>query len=223
MSLDNKKAKRSDSSRPGKVAVKRQPSSLATRSKAVGVVRIVGGKFKRSLLPVDDRDGLRPTPERVRETLFDWLTHLTGGLSGLCACDMFAGSGALGLEAASRGADAVVILEKDRKGAARIRAVVDKLSAGDIVQVQCVDSLQWMKTTEKSFDIIFIDPPFDARLHAQAIEVALKKLKPSGLLYLENDELLDDDWLTKVGLVAVRRGKAGVVHYLLAEPKTVYN
>ncbi len=184
-------------------------------------MRIVGGKFKRSLLPVDDRDGLRPTPERVRETLFDWLTYLTGGLPGLCVCDMFAGSGALGLEAASRGADEVVILEKDRKGATRIRAVVDKLSAGDTVQVQCVDSLQWLKTTDKSFDIIFIDPPFDARLHAQAVEVALKKLRPSGLLYLENDELLDDDWLTKAGLVPVRRGKAGAVHYLLAEPKTV--
>ena len=221
MSLDNKKAKRSASFCKEKAAVKRQPSSLATRSKAVGVVRIVGGKFKRSVLPVQDRTGLRPTPERVRETLFDWLMHLTGGLSGLSVCDMFAGSGALGLEAASRGADEVVILERDRQGATKIQAVVQKLSAGDFVQVICTDSLQWMKTTDKSFDIIFIDPPFDAKLHRQAVEVALGRIKPSGLLYLENDELLDDDWLEKSGLVAVRRGKAGAVHYLLAEPKTV--
>lgn len=221
VSLDNKKAKRSAPFRSGKGTVKRQPPSLATRSKAVGVVRIVGGKFKRSVLPVEDREGLRPTPERVRETLFDWLTHLTGGLSGLCVCDMFAGSGALGLEAASRGAHQAVILEKDRRGAARIQAVVDKLSAGDIVQVCCVDSFLWLKTTDKSFDIIFIDPPFDAKLHAKATQSALERLKPDGMLYMENDALLDDEWLATLGLIAVRRGKAGAVYYLLAERKTV--
>ena len=221
MSLDNKKAKRSAPFRSGNGTVKRQPPSLATRSKAVGVVRIVGGKFKRSVLPVEDREGLRPTPERVRETLFDWLTHLTGGLSGLSVCDMFAGSGALGLEAASRGAHQVVILEKDRRGAARIQTVVDKLSAGDVVQVHCIDSFLWLKTAGKSFDIIFIDPPFDANLHAKATQSALERLKPDGMLYMENDALLDDEWLAALGLIAVRRGKAGAVHYLLAERKTV--
>lgn len=221
MSLDNKKAKRSAPCRFANGAVKRQPLSLATRSKAVGVVRIVGGKFKRSLLPVDDRDGLRPTPERVRETLFDWLTHLTGGLVGLCVCDMFAGSGALGLEAASRGAHRVVILEKDRRGAAKIQAVVDKLSAVDVVEVHCTDAFCWLNTTDINFDIIFIDPPFDAKLHAKAAQSALKRLAPKGMLYMENDTLLDDDWLAALGLVALRRGKAGAVHYLLAERKTV--
>lgn len=187
----------------------------------MGVVRIVGGKYKRSLLPVDDRGGLRPTPERVRETLFDWLTHLTGGLEGLSACDMFAGSGALGLEAASRGASNVFILEKDRKSWARISGVVDKLGAQAEVKVLCTDSLQWMKTSEATFDVIFIDPPFAAHLHEEAAKAALEHLNDNGLIYMENDEMLEDAWLSGLGLVSVRRGKAGAVHYLLAERKTV--
>ncbi len=220
MSLDNRKSK-CGVGRNGNTNInKRQPLSLATRSKGLGAVRIVGGKFKRTPLPVDDIEGLRPTPQRVRETVFDWLTHLTGGMTGLAVCDMFGGSGAMGLEAASRGSDNVVVLEKDRKAATKIRTVVQKLSAQESVQVVCADSLDWMRKTTNMFDVIFIDPPFQARLHAAAIEVAVDHLKPKGLFYLENDELLDDKWLSECGLTVVRRGQAASVHYLLAERKT---
>ena len=93
-------------------------------------MRIVGGIYKRTPLAVGNRPGLRPTPERVRETVFDWLNHLLGGLTGISCCDMFAGSGALGLEAASRGAELVVSIELDRRGCEQLRAVVEKLGAG---------------------------------------------------------------------------------------------
>lgn len=94
----------------------------------MGAVRIIGGRFKRTPLAVQDREGLRPTPDRVRETVFDWLMHLSGGtIEDLTVLDMFAGSGAMGLEAASRGARRVVCTELNRKSAAQIRAVVEKL------------------------------------------------------------------------------------------------
>lgn len=187
----------------------------------MGVVRIVGGKFKRSVLPVDDRLGLRPTPERVRETVFDWLTHLTGGFEDLTVLDMFAGSGAMGLEAASRGASEVFSVEKDRKSAARISAVVEKLSAGDTVRLICSDVFVWLNGENRYFDVVFIDPPFDAHLHQRAVEAVLSHLKYNGLLYLENDALLEESWLENLGLESVRRGKAGAVHYLLAKKKNV--
>lgn len=101
-------------------------------------MRIIGGRFKRTPLAVQDREGLRPTPDRVRETVFDWLMHLSGGtIEDLTVLDMFAGSGAMGLEAASRGARRVVCTELNRKSAAQIRAVVEKLGAAGTVNVVC--------------------------------------------------------------------------------------
>ncbi|MDY6009862.1 MAG: 16S rRNA (guanine(966)-N(2))-methyltransferase RsmD [Duodenibacillus sp.] len=202
----------------------KQLSSLPTRSRAVGAVRIVGGKYKRTPLPVDDRSGLRPTPERVRETVFDWLTHLLGGLTGCAVCDMFAGSGAMGLESVSRGAATAVILEKDRKSAAAIARVVEKLGAQSEARVVCTDAFAWLEANSRAiepvrFDVVFIDPPFALRMHAKAAQAALPNLKPEGLLYMENDAQIEDVDLDAWGLTAVRRGRAGAVWYLLAQRK----
>lgn len=127
----------------------------------MGAVRIIGGRFKRTPLAVQDREGLRPTPDRVRETVFDWLMHLSGGtIEDLTVLDMFAGSGAMGLEAASRGARRVVCTELNRKSAAQIRAVVEKLGAAGTVNVVCGDVFSYVGSTNETFDIVFIDPPF---------------------------------------------------------------
>ena len=185
-------------------------------------MRIVGGIYKRTPLAVGNRPGLRPTPERVRETVFDWLNHLLGGLTGISCCDMFAGSGALGLEAASRGAELVVSIELDRRGCEQLRAVVEKLGAGDVVQVVQADALSWLSKSEQLFDVIFIDPPFAADLHKPAAAAALMRLKSQGLVYLESDRDFDEQALADMGLETVRSGKAGAVFYRLtarARPK----
>ena len=161
------------------------------------------------------RDGLRPTPSRVRETLFDWLRHFLGDFSSASCLDMFAGSGALGLEAASNGAGRVVLLEKDRQSAASILAVIAKLQAQDTVQCLAVDAFVWAQQVNETFDVVFIDPPFALSLHQKAVQAALPHLKKDGFLYLENESEIPDDMLSKWGLQAVRRGRAGAVYYLL--------
>ena len=181
------------------------------------MVRIVGGRYKRTPLSVADREGLRPTPERVRETVFDWLAHLLGGLEGISCCDMFAGSGAPGLEAASRGASRVVSIELDRRGAAAIRATVQKLSAADVVEVVQADALAWLARSDERFDVIFIDPPFAAGLHAQALAAARARLRPGGLVYWDSDCEAGEALLAAQGWGVVRAGRAGAVFYRLLE------
>lgn len=161
------------------------------------------------------RDGLRPTPSRVRETVFDWLRHFLGDFTQVSFLDMFAGSGALGLEAASNGAGHVVLLEKDRKSAASINAVIDKLNAKQTVRCLAGDVFEWAQKTDEKFDVIFIDPPFALHLHEKAVQAALALLNKDGMLYLENEEEIEEDTLRGWGLESVRRGKAGAVYYLL--------
>lgn len=179
------------------------------------MVRIVSGRYKRTPIAVGMRDGLRPTPSRVRETLFDWLRHFLDDFSQASFLDMFAGSGALGLEAASNGAGRVVLLEKDRKSAASILAVIEKLNAQDFVQCIAGDVFDWTGRTAEKFDVIFIDPPFAQHLHDKAVEAAMPLLKDEGFFYLENEAEISDDVLKSWGLQAVRRSKAAAVHYLL--------
>lgn len=181
-----------------------------------GTVRIVSGRFKRTPIAVGLRDGLRPTPSRVRETLFDWLRHFLGDFSGAFFLDMFAGSGALGLEAASNGAGGVVLLEKDGKSARTINAVIEKLGAGDTVRCIQADAFAWVKEAAQKFDVVFIDPPFALKLQQRAVQAALPLLKDEGFVYLESEEPLEDAALQEMGLAAVRRGRAAAVHYLLA-------
>lgn len=146
-------------------------------------VRVIGGQWKRSVLPVADVPGLRPSPSRVRETLFNWLGQT---LPGWQVLDAFAGSGALGFEAASRGASKVLMLERHAALARSLQAQAQRLGATATVQVTCTDALAWMgSAAPAAWDLVLLDPPFDAGLHGPAIAAAWPLLREGGLLYVE--------------------------------------
>ncbi len=173
-------------------------------------VRIIGGQWKRSKLPVSDAPGLRPTPDRVRETLFNWLGH---DLSGWRCLDAFAGSGALGFEAASRGAAEVVLLERDRHLVKGLEASAARLKA-EAVRIECAEALAWMaRSSPERFEVVFIDPPFDSALAAPAVVAAARLVVPDGLVYVELPHPLPPD--ETAGLEVARQGRAGSVHYHL--------
>lgn len=168
-------------------------------------VRLIGGQFKRSKLPVLDRPGLRPTPDRVRETLFNWLGQ---DLTGWRCLDAFAGSGALGFEAASRGASVSVLLEADGAAVVSLTASALRLGAA-AVRIERADALKWMAgAAPASFDLVFLDPPFDSELGTAAVVRAQRLLTSAGLIYLEGASFMT---ALPVGLVERRRLKAGAV------------
>ena len=154
-----------------------------TRRNAPGHVRIIGGQWRGSKLPVADKPGLRPTADRVRETVFNWLQPVVAGARVL---DLFAGTGALGLEAVSRGAAQAVLVERDPALAASLRETAARLR-GDRVEIVCADALQWLAgAPTPNFDIVFLDPPFDAGLWQSALAVLLPWLADDAWLYLES-------------------------------------
>ena len=184
-------------------------------------VRIIGGQWKRTKLPVADRPGLRPTPDRVRETVFNWLGQ---DLSGWRCVDAFAGSGALGFEAASRGAADVVLLERDPALAAQLRATQQRLGA-TTVTVERVDALAWLaRCGPESFDLVFVDPPFDdPRSLALAIVAAARVVRTGGFVYVEAPAPIAADVAGDLKLQAWRESKAGAVSFQLLrrnEPAT---
>lgn len=154
-------------------------------ARAAGSVRIVGGRWRGTRLPVPDMEGLRPTSDRVRETLFNWLQP---ALAGARVLDLFAGSGALGLEAVSRGAASAVLVERDPAQVAGLRIAVDRLQAGAQVQVVQDDALRWLGAQERSarFELAFIDPPFAAGLWQDALQALAPRLAPDAWVYLES-------------------------------------
>jgi 16S rRNA (guanine(966)-N(2))-methyltransferase RsmD len=173
-------------------------------------VRIIGGAWKRSKLPVADRPGLRPTPDRVRETLFNWLGQ---DLSGWRVLDAFAGSGALGFEAASRGAAEVQLLERDRQQAASLQASKQRLKA-DNLRVDAVDALAWMgRCAPARFELVLLDPPFDAGLGQPAMLAATRLLVPGGYLFVEAPQAVAAP--VDGSLELWRQDRAGAVHYHL--------
>ena len=164
------------------------PSSLPTRGKKTGAVRIFAGKWKRTPLPVIDLDGLRPTGNRIRETVFDWLTFLLGGYSGKRALDMFAGSGALGLEALSRYAASTTLLEMERGVAQQLQKNLATLKA-DRGKVIATNTLSFLSQPGTPHEIVFVDPPFRQGL----LEETLRLLETQGwladeaLVYVESE------------------------------------
>jgi 16S rRNA (guanine(966)-N(2))-methyltransferase RsmD len=175
-------------------------------------VRIIGGAWKRSKLPVDDRPGLRPTPDRVRETLFNWLGQ---DLSGWRCLDAFAGTGALGFEAASRGATGVVLVERDPALLARLAASKAKLHA-EAVRIERADALQWMKRAgAAAFDVVFLDPPFDVPLAEPAMQAAASLVAPGGFVYVESPAPMAPAAIAAAGLEPFRADRAGAVHFQL--------
>lgn len=180
-------------------------------------VRIIGGLWKRTPLSVPDLPGLRPTPSRVRETLFNWLGQ---DLPGWRCVDAFAGSGALGLEAASRGATEVLMVEQDATLVANLRKVVQRLKAQQ-VKVDRGDALAALqRLAGQGWDLVFLDPPFgddgNPVLFTQALKAARAALHETrGQVYLESPRAWTDDELAPLGLRIQRQGKAGAVHHAL--------
>ena len=172
-------------------------------------VRIIGGQWRRSLLPVADKPGLRPTPDRVRETLFNWLGQ---DLAGWRVLDAFAGSGALGFEAASRGAAEVLLVEQDGELVRSLSASRERLKATTL-RIQRGDGLSTLRTAApQSYELILLDPPFDAGLAGTALAASVRALAAGGWLYLESGEAAP---AAPEGLQLYRQGRAGAVHYAL--------
>ena len=178
-------------------------------------VRIIGGQWKRTKLPVADKPGLRPTPDRVRETLFNWLGQ---DLTGWRCIDVFAGSGALGFEAASRGAAQVLLVEQDPGLVAQLRALQVRLSA-HTVSVQRANGVSVLRQlAAASIDLVFLDPPFDAKLYEAALKAAAPAISADGRIYLEAHDAWDDARLAPFGLSLQKHLKAGAVHAHLLGP-----
>ncbi|MBI5331170.1 MAG: 16S rRNA (guanine(966)-N(2))-methyltransferase RsmD [Betaproteobacteria bacterium] len=172
-------------------------------------VRIIGGRFRSRLVSFPDADGLRPTPDRARETLFNWLGQ---DLEGLSCLDAFAGSGALGFEAISRGAARVVMLERHPLALAALRRNAAALPAPD-ADIQPVDALAYLAAPGERFHVIFLDPPFALDLMPQALARAATRLAPGGKIYAESPRTLAVD-----GYTILRQGRAGHSHFCLLEP-----
>jgi 16S rRNA (guanine966-N2)-methyltransferase len=185
-------------------------------------VRIVGGLWKRSKLQVPAVEGLRPTSDRVRETLFNWLGQ---DLTGLRCVDAFAGTGALGLEAASRGAAEVRCIEANPALAQGLRRNAERLGASQ-VRVEAGDAVQRMAMLPANvWDVVFLDPPFSQAprsaagqgLFEQVLVQAVRLLAPQGMVYLEAPQAWTAEVLQPLGLEVWRQGKAGAVHYHLLQ------
>src|SRR6478736_4981754 len=152
----------------------RKPPSPPAARRQPHEVRIIGGLWKRTRLPVADKPGLRPTPDRVRETLFNWLGQ---DLSGWRCVDAFAGTGALGLEAASRGAAQVLLVEQDPELVATLRGLKSRLSA-EAVEVRRANGLSVLKDLAGSGqDLVLLDPLFDAGIFDKAVAASVPTLR----------------------------------------------
>jgi 16S rRNA (guanine966-N2)-methyltransferase len=194
-------------------------------------VRIIGGQWKRTPLAVPDADGLRPTPDRVRETVFNWLNHLLDGAWNRVAClDLFAGTGALGFEAASRGATRVVMVEANMAAVRQLQATQEKLHA-EQVSIVCGDAgavvlgmlarIGDPRTEEGRFHVIFLDPPYHQGWLAKMLPNCEPLLAEGGLLYAEAEQAFDNDSLPEwmKGWEVIRADKAGMVFYHLLQRK----
>jgi len=178
-----------------------------------GKVRIISGQWRRRVLRVPDVEGLRPTPDRVRETLFNWLA---GSIEGARCLDLYAGSGVLGFEAASRRAAKVVLVERDAHAVACMRRQASELDAEQI-EVVHADTRRWLQGEATAFDIVFLDPPYagdELGLVCEQLERA-SWLSPGALIYLESRLSAESLDLPSAWQI-LRRQKAGQVRYHLA-------
>jgi len=170
-------------------------------------VRIIGGEYRSRLVEFPDAEGLRPTPDRVRETLFNWLGQT---LYGKRCLDLFAGSGALGLEAASRGAAQVVMVEKNRKVFQSLQYNIKKLGCINVA-LHCADGLEFARREAGRFDVIFLDPPFAADYLPKTLPLLVAILAENGLVYVESGTAFEPGAAWEV----LKRARAGAVHYQL--------
>jgi len=181
----------------------------------LNTVRIIGGEWRRRLLHFPDSEGLRPTPDRVRETLFNWLGQ---DLSGLTCLDLFAGSGALGFEAASRGAERVVLVEKAPRVLAALQENARTLGATTgRLEIRQSDAVQYAASATERFDLVFLDPPFRQGWLDKLAPLLDKVLQPDAAMYVEAEFELKDDAILFPGWRTVRHGKAGEVYFHLMQ------
>ncbi len=177
----------------------------------MNTIRIIGGEWRRRVLRFPDSEALRPTPDRVRETVFNWLGQ---DLSGLSCLDLFAGSGALGFEAASRGAQRVVMVENAPRVLAALEANARLLGADGRLRIVRADAVKFASTLHEAgsrFDVLFLDPPYKQGWVERLTPLLPELLADDGALYVEAESAVDacGDWRT------VRRGRAGQVFYHL--------
>jgi 16S rRNA (guanine966-N2)-methyltransferase len=174
---------------------------------AANRVRIIGGAFRRRVIRFPPAPGLRPTPDRVRETLFNWLGQ---DLTGKRCLDLYAGSGALTLEAASRGAALALAVDRERALIAALRTASAELGA-TAVEASVGDARTFIANERREFDVIFLDPPFDENPWAWLLPACAERVAAGGCLYAEAARPLSPP----SGFVEWRRDKAGRVHYHL--------
>ena len=189
------------------------PATMTPRASGRNRVRIIAGKWRSRIVHFPATAELRPTPDRVRETLFNWLGQR---LDGLACLDLFAGSGALGFEALSRGARRVVMVESDRKVAQALRESARALDAAG-VEVVNADALAWLARADERFDVAFVDPPYASGLAAPALAALASRLNPGARVYAESAQPLELPANWRV----LREDRAGAVRYALyqlAEP-----
>jgi 16S rRNA (guanine966-N2)-methyltransferase len=161
------------------------------------------------VLEFPDAPGLRPTPDRVRETLFNWLGQ---DMYGRRCLDLFAGSGALGFEAASRGAERVVMVEKNRQVHQSLQANVAKLRLVNVA-LHWADGLEFARAETGGYDVVFLDPPFQSDYLPQALELLKARLNPGGRVYVETGVA----YLPPQGWRGLKSRRAGQVNYQLLE------
>ena len=174
-----------------------------------GKIRIIAGEYRGRRIPVADVPGLRPTPDRVRETLFNWLGQWLEGLSCL---DLFAGSGALGFEAASRGAARVVMVEQSRKAFTALERAREQLGAARI-ELVFGDALDYLRRTSDRFDVVFLDPPFGQNALPGLLECLPRVLVPGAKVYIEGPRPVAPEPRFRL----LRQDRAGQVYYHLLQ------
>jgi 16S rRNA (guanine966-N2)-methyltransferase len=181
-----------------------------------GRIRIIGGRWRGRKLPVPSQEGLRPTPDRVRETLFNWLAPV---IEGARCLDLFSGTGALCLEALSRGASSVVMVERGAHVAQQLRQNVATLGTSD-AQVVETDAMDYLRGRVEPFDIIFLDPPFASDLIARGAELIDTRgwLKPGGWLYVEAPSHVEPLPVPANWAVAKSKSAGQVGYHLLRAP-----
>jgi len=185
---------------------------MTDQGRAANRVRIIAGKWRSRLVKFPPANALRPTPDRVRETLFNWLGQR---LDDLKCLDLFAGSGALGFEASSRGAARVVMVECDREVANALRATARELQAEGIDVIHG-EAIAFLAGNREKFDVVFIDPPFASDLAQRALDKLPAHLAPGARVYVESAKPLEAGVAWRV----LREDRAGTVRYALFEPAT---
>lgn len=184
---------------------------MAKRKGSNNRIRIIGGEWRSRQLPFIEVPGLRPTPDRVRETLFNWLQ---GKVAGARCLDLFSGSGAIAFEALSRYASQVVLVEKHAKVAKQLQENLGLLEANGEVRSTLVnmDAVKYLDQTSDDFDVIFLDPPYRKGLLPLVLDKIQAKslLKPDGYIYLEHESEENFDW-SSWQLEVLRQSTAGQV------------